>query len=150
MKVHRLLETSVVKSDLETVFDFFSKADNLPHLIPSSLQFTILSPLPIEMKKGAIIEYKIRLRTIPVKWKTMISSWNPPHSFSDLQLRGPYEYWHHFHFFKEVENGTEMSDLVYYRGRGFFLEPYLTQIFIKPDLDKIFSYRNLRYKELFG
>lgn len=96
------------------MFEFFSAAENLERLTPPFLKFQILSQLPIAMKRGQHIEYRIALGGLPMKWLTEISVWEPNDRFVDEQLRGPYRYWHHLHEFRDVEGGTEMRDVVHY------------------------------------
>lgn len=149
MKTHTLIRTTIIRRPLTEVFDFFSKAENLNLLTPAELEFKILTPLPIKMKAGALIDYKIKLNGIPFKWKTEISEWKQNEYFIDQQLKGPYRIWHHTHTFKVVPEGTEMTDTVNYLSPGWFLEPLIQSLFIKKKVEGIFDYRNSKLKEIF-
>jgi len=105
-----------------------------------------VTPLPLEMKAGALIEYRLRIRCIPVRWKTEISDWEPPFRFVDQQLRGPYHYWHHEHIFVEDDHGTLVRDVVQYRPKGGRL---VHSLFVKNDLLKIFRFRQQALREHF-
>lgn len=137
---------------LEEVFSFFSNAENLEALTPPWVGFQILSPLPIEMKKGALIDYRIRVHGIPLVWRTEITEWAPPFRFVDEQLRGPYQLWRHEHRFESVEGGTLVSDDIEYcipwswmPGAGL-----VQRWFVQPDLDRIFAYRRRALLSHFG
>src|SRR5207244_42295 len=91
------------------IFGFFSDPQRLKDLTPAWLHFRILTPPPIAMQVGAIIEYQIRLYGLPVRWQTEITVWEPPRRFVDLQRRGPYRHWVHEHVFEEVDNGTRVT-----------------------------------------
>ena len=145
----QLTYTTFIPHSLEKVFDFFSKAENLNEITPPSLHFTILSPLPIDLKKGAIILYKIKLGFIPMRWKTEISSWNPPYEFTDKQLSGPYTTWIHTHKFEEVDGGVRMTDTIIYQSKGFFLAPLLHWLFVDNQVRQIFEYREQKLLSLF-
>lgn len=128
----------VVPHDLEETFEFFSDAFNLDLLTPSWVGFRILTPSPIEMKLGALIDYQIRIRGIPVRWRTLIEIWEPPHRFVDVQVHGPYRWWHHTHRFEPCEHGTRVIDEVEYSAPlGWLTEPLL----VRRDVERIFDYR---------
>lgn len=146
-----LKDSLVVPYKLDEVFDFFSNAENLEYLTPENLAFNILNPKPIEMKVGKTIDYKLKLYGIPFSWKSEISKWEPPNSFMDVQLKGPYSYWEHLHSFKDLgsnEHGwsTEISDTVHYNQLGGKL---VNELFIKPNLRKIFSFRKEQMRKKF-
>jgi ligand-binding SRPBCC domain-containing protein len=101
---------------IEHVFDFFSRAENLGTITPPALGFEILTPAPISMSTGTIIDYRIRLHGVPMKWRTLITAWEPPFHFADVQVRGPYALWEHHHRFRPDGPGaTIMEDEVTYR-----------------------------------
>jgi len=132
------------------VFAFFADAGNLQVLTPPWLHFQILTPLPIEMKPGTIIDYQLRLRGFAMKWRTEITVWEPPHRFVDAQTRGPYRLWEHEHAFEERDGGTRVIDRVRYQSRGWLLEPLIQRFFVGPDLRRIFDYRQVEVAKRFG
>lgn len=98
-----LLETQqLISKPREEVFEFFSNAENLEFLTPDFLNFNILTKLPIKMQEGTEIEYKLKLYGVPIKWKSLITSWNPFESFVDEQIKGPYAKWVHTHIFESI------------------------------------------------
>lgn len=131
---------------LPEVFAFFADAGNLDALTPGWLRFEILTPRPIAMKVGALIDYRLRLRGLPIRWQSAITDWSPPHRFVDEQRRGPYRLWHHTHTFAEVDGGTAVRDIVRYDVSGGAL---VNALFVRRDLEKIFTYRQQQLAELF-
>lgn len=132
---------------LEAVFPFFADARNLDALTPAWLHFRILTPLPIEMRPGAIIDYRLRLRGVPIRWRTEIAEWEPPHRFVDVQRRGPYRLWHHEHRFTRVGGGTLVEDRVRYRMWGGRL---VHAPFVRGDLERVFRHRQQQVRERLG
>lgn len=136
-----LLERSVwVPSPLEEVFPFFSAAENLGRITPPELGFRIDSPTPIAMRPGTVIDYTIRLYRLPMKWRSGITRWNPPYSFEDTQLRGPYSKWVHEHRFTEHNRGTTIHDRVEY-SLPFGPLGLIAAPLVKRQLERIFDYR---------
>lgn len=129
------------------VFSFFADATNLELLTPPWLHFKILTPIPIEMRLGTRIDYRIRLHGIPLSWQSEITLWDPPRSFVDEQRRGPYRLWIHRHCFIEQPRGTRMRDEVSYDVWGGRL---LDWLLVKRDILRIFQYRKERLQQLFG
>lgn len=132
---------------LDEVFEFFSNAGNLQELTPPWVQFQILTPLPISMHAGRLIDYKIRIHGIPIRWRTEITHWEPGVRFVDVQRRGPYRLWEHEHRFQAERDGTLMTDHVRYAVYGGAL---VHSLFVKKDVERIFEYRTDRMKALFG
>jgi len=148
MKDHILEKTTFINQPLDKVFDFFSKAENLNKITPPELSFKIITPLPIKMQKGTLIDYKIKVEGIPMLWRTEISEWNPPYYFIDSQLKGPYVKWVHEHHFESVDNGTKMIDKVTFRSPGWIFEPIIHNLIVKNKVEKIFEYREKILKDI--
>lgn len=125
-------------ASLETVFPFFADAFNLEEITPPWLHFEVLTPRPFEMCAGRLIDYKLRLHGIPIKWKTEISVWEPPFRFVDRQLKGPYRLWVHEHTFEAYNGGTRVVDRVEYQVLGGAL---VNTLLVRRDLTRIFSFR---------
>lgn len=101
----------------EHVFPFFAEARNLETITPPWLRFEVLTPGPIVMQRGTLIDYRIRVHGLPLRWRTEIAQWDPPCQFLDVQLRGPYTLWCHTHTFAERDGVTLCADRVRYRPR---------------------------------
>ncbi len=130
---------------LDEVFAFFADASNLEIITPPSLHFSILTPSPIQMKVGTLIDYSLRLHGVPLRWQSEITGWESPYHFVDEQRRGPYRLWIHQHLFAEADGGTIVRDHVEYAVPG----GTLVQWFVSRDLTKIFEYRRWKLQKLF-
>lgn len=128
------------------VFPFFADAANLERITPPWLGFRFVTPLPIEMRVGATIDYRLRVRGVPIRWRTGITVWEPPVRFVDVQLRGPYRLWEHTHSFEEVAGGTRCRDLVRYAVPGGAL---VERLFVRREIETIFAERARVLRELF-
>ena len=129
------------------VFLFFSDVQNLEAITPTWLNFEVLTPKPVVIRLGALIDYRIRVHGFPLCWRTEIIVWEPPHRFVDVQLNGPYKLWHHQHTFEERPGGTLCRDDVRYCPPGGALMNWL---FVRRDVERIFQQRQQRLREIFG
>jgi ligand-binding SRPBCC domain-containing protein len=148
MSSHLFERTLWLPAGRDSLFEFFSRAENLQLVTPRWLDFRILTPA-VEMRLGALIDYRIRLYRVPVTWRTRITAWDPPRRFEDTQLTGPYKLWVHEHLFEPEGRGTRMTDRVRYRSCGGALEPLVNSLFVRSRLEKIFAYREEAFRQLF-
>ena len=146
MTVHTFTDELWLPRPLASVFPFFADAYNLETLTPPWVNFKILTPRPIAMHAGAKIDYRIRIHGIPVRWRTEITAWEPPHQFKDVQLRGPYRQWIHTHEFEARDGGTLCRDRVEYAVWG---GPLINRLMVRGDVEKIFRYRRETLQRLF-
>lgn len=148
MAEHILTRTLELDLPRPQVFEFFADAGNLERITPPELGFNIVTPQPIEIEKGSLIDYNLKLHGIPMSWRTEITVWDPPHEFVDTQLRGPYSQWIHRHTFTELSpNRTLIDDEVRYR---LPLEPLgdIVHFIIRGQLERIFDFRQTAVAEL--
>ncbi|HEX8286618.1 MAG TPA: SRPBCC family protein [Pyrinomonadaceae bacterium] len=148
MSEHILTRKLTLDLPREKVFDFFADAVNLERITPPELNFQIITAQPIDIRKGTLIDYRLKLRGIPLKWKTEISVWNPPYEFVDRALKSPYRQWIHRHTFTEIEkNKTLIEDEVRYR---LPLEPLgdLAHFLVRKELNYIFDFRQKTVAEI--
>jgi ligand-binding SRPBCC domain-containing protein len=140
VRIHRLDRSQLLPFPLERVFAFFADARNLERITPPLLGFRVVGHEPVEMRAGALIEYRLRLHGVGVDWLTRIEEWEPGVRFVDQQLVGPYELWHHTHSFEDHDGGTLMRDTVRY---ALPLWPLgeLALPLVRRDLDRIFDFR---------
>lgn len=150
MEVYTLHTEQFVPRSLDDVFTYFSKPENLAEITPPSVGFVILSPSPIKMKSGRLINYTIRLLFKRVRWTSLITSYDPPDGFVDEQLHGPYAFWHHTHTFKRTDGGTLIMDDVRYSIPFSIIGQIAHSLFVRRQLRKIFSYRAHKIIEIFG
>lgn len=141
MKIWRLRASLWIPKPPAAVFPFFADAQNLEQLTPAWLSFRILTPLPIDMRQGTRIDYRIGVHGLPMRWQTRIARWEPPHAFADEQLRGPYALWHHTHTFTPLDGGTVLGDEVRMRPKGGPLAGALMALFVRRDVERIFRFR---------
>lgn len=138
--------SQVLPTDRAELFPFFAAAENLERITPPWLHFRILTPTPVRMCRGALIDYRLRLHGLPLRWRTAIAEWEPPGRFVDVQLRGPYRLWVHTHSFEEVPGGTLCTDEIRYAVPGGRL---VDALFVRPQVERIFAYRREALHELF-
>jgi ligand-binding SRPBCC domain-containing protein len=145
MKIFTFESKLYLPIPIDTVFPFFAEARNLELLTPPFLNFNIITPAPIVMARGTRIQYRLKLRGMPITWESEITAWEPPHRFVDEQLRGPYRLWKHQHDFRERDGGTDVSDHVDY---AVWCGSLVNSLLVAPDVKKIFAYRSSKLDEL--
>lgn len=148
--MYQLTARQAVPAARDEVFDFFARPENLGRITPEWLSFRILTPSPVPMRQGGIIDYRIGLGGLPTRWRSIISTYEPPLRFVDEQLRGPYDYWHHTHDFEEVPGGTLLLDRVVYAPPFGPLGRLAHALLIRRQLQRIFAHRHRVIAGRFG
>jgi ligand-binding SRPBCC domain-containing protein len=136
----------VLSCEIDEVFAFFSDASNLERITPPWIRFQIVTTQPVEMRVGALIDYKLRLRGFPMHWRSEITAWEPHCRFVDEQRRGPYRYWRHEHLFERTDAGTRVIDNVRYAVPGGAL---IHALLVRRDIERIFRFRQEVLAKLF-
>jgi len=151
MPIYTLARSQEVPKPLEEVWPYFATPENLEDMTPDSLRMKIITPSPLHMREGALFDYIVQTHGVPLRWTTLITDYEPPHRFVDVQLRGPYSFWHHTHTFERTaKGGTLIGDTVRYMLPLGPLGVVAHALVVKRDLETIFAYRHKRIIELFG
>ncbi len=146
---HTLLIEQWVPQSLDTVFRFFTDPQNLEALTPEFLKFKILKVTSTPIKEGTLLDYRLKIRGIPVRWQSKITECIHEIRFADMQTRGPYKFWHHIHEFFEKDGGTIIRDRVFYKLPGWIPGDIIAHWFVRKELEKIFLHRRKVVAELF-
>ncbi|HEX4351328.1 MAG TPA: SRPBCC family protein [Polyangiales bacterium] len=149
MHTYRFDREQLVRRPRSEVFAFFADPMNLERLTPPFLGFHMLTKTPIEMREGTLIDYRISVHGIPLRWRTLIERYDPERSFVDVQLRGPYRSWRHTHTFVETPDGTLVSDRVEYAVPFGPLGRIANTLLVERDLTRIFEFRRQTMETLF-
>lgn len=151
MSMHRLHCVQKLPIGIDEAWDFFSTPGNLSKITPPDMGFIIHSGADKAMYAGQIIRYTVKpLAGIPTTWVTEITQVKEPHYFIDTQMAGPYNVWHHQHFFEEIEGGIEMTDIVHYQLPLGFLGDIVHRLLVQKKVQSIFDYRREVLIERFG
>lgn len=141
-KVHVLERRQRIELPIERAFEFYGDARNLEAITPPWLGFEVTTPAPIEMGEGTLIEYRLKLHGVPIRWRTRIEAWEPPHRFVDVQVSGPYALWEHIHTFEpEGEEAVVIGDRVRYAVPLGPLGKIADRVLVRRDVERIFDYR---------
>jgi ligand-binding SRPBCC domain-containing protein len=136
---------TLVRAPLEATFGFFSDPSNLERLTPGWVQFSILTPLPVVLRAGVEIDYRIRLHGVPLAWTSRIDVWEAGRRFVDRQIAGPYLWWRHEHRFEAAGGATRVIDEVEYLPRA----AWMTARVVRRDVERIFRYRQDALQQIF-
>ena len=151
LAIHQLAYSQWLPVPPVQAFTFFERPENLALVTPPALDFDLLTPSPVKMRRGAVIDYTIRQLGVRLRWRTLISDYRPPRLFVDEQLSGPYSLWRHEHRFSAEADGTRMLDSVTYALPNALpdrVAAWLERRYVRPQLEGIFGYRELRFREL--
>jgi len=146
MRIHVFTSDVRLPRPREEVFAFFSDARNLEQITPPWMKFEIVGSEEVVIQKGTLIDYKLRIHGLPLRWRSEITVWEPPALFADRQLRGPYRLWIHEHRFTEENGGTRAYDQVRYAVPGGRI---VNALFVARDIREIFEFRSRKLQEIF-
>ena len=141
MKIYTVRREQLVEWPLGDVFRLFEKPENLALITPPAMKFKIFTPGPIEKRNGTVVDYSVRILGIPIHWRMMITDYQRPYRFVDVQLNGPYTFWHHTHIFDECSRGTMIVDEVRYVMPFGIIGRLVHALFVRSRIQKIFDYR---------
>tara|TARA_B100000029_G_C17465251_1_gene920042 strand:+ start:659 stop:1144 length:486 start_codon:yes stop_codon:yes gene_type:complete len=151
MKTYSIEFEQFIDLPIEHVFNFFSKPDNLSVITPPRLNFKILTPTPLNMKEGQLIDYTLTiLYFFKLRWRTLITKYDYPNLFVDQQIKGPYSFWHHTHTFKTKGSGTIITDKLIYGIPFGLIGRLINFIYIQHDIKNIFQYRHKILNDIFS
>lgn len=151
MKIYTKSSKQNIPISLDEAWAFLSNPRNLKEITPPYMGFNILSGADREMYPGQIIQYIVTpILGIKAKWVTEITHIEDKKYFVDEQRFGPYAFWHHKHFIREIPGGVEMEDIIDYKVPMGIIGQLVHPFLVKPKLDEIFEYRRKKLIELFG
>jgi ligand-binding SRPBCC domain-containing protein len=150
VRVHVLERSQRLPGPPDEVFGFFSEAHNLEEITPPFLGFEVVTPKPIDMREGTLIEYRLKLHGLRLNWLTRIDEWEPGIRFVDRQLEGPYRLWHHTHTFEADGEDTLMRDVVRYALPLGPLGELARALLVRRDLERIFGFRQAEIARRFN
>ncbi|HUV29610.1 MAG TPA: SRPBCC family protein [Acidobacteriota bacterium] len=141
MKIYSIRREQFVQRSLDDVFRMFERPEDLSLITPPSMDFILLSPRPIEKKAGTLMDFAVRVFGVRFHWMAMITDYQRPYRFVDVQIKGPYTFWHHTHLFDESEKGTNIVDEVRYVLPFGILGRLLHALLVRRRIERIFDYR---------
>lgn len=151
MKLYTLHKTQRLPIDMATAWDFLSNPKNLSKLTPPEMQMTIISGADRPMYAGQVLQYSVTpLPGFKTKWVSEITQYDEGRYFVDVQLYGPYAFWHHKHFIHKIDGGVEMEDIIDYKVPFGILGQWVHPFLVKPKLDAIFQFRKEQMEAIFG
>jgi len=151
MKLFTIHKKQNLPISIEEAWQFLSNPKNLKTITPDHMSFDIISKIDRDMYPGQIIEYIVTpMLGIKTKWVTEITHIMDYKYFVDEQRIGPYAFWHHKHFIKEIDGGVEMEDIINYKVPFGILGQLIQPILVKPKLEEIFNYRTEKLERIFG
>ena len=146
----QLKKIQILDAPLREVFPFFATPANLEKITPDNLGFKIKTPSPLVMEEGAIFYYTIKLGLIKFPWKTLITRYDPPFVFQDIQTFGPYKKWEHTHEFIDMGDRTKIIDTIEYDLFPKFLSKSINRLFIRKRVERIFDFRTRILEQIFN
>jgi ligand-binding SRPBCC domain-containing protein len=152
MGVYTIYEEQFLPISLEQAWKFISDPHNLKLITPPHMGFVVhTKDLPDAVYSGLIIQYTVSpVLRIPMRWVTEITFVKHHAYFVDEQRVGPYRIWHHEHHLSVVPGGVMMIDRVTYQPPFGILGSVANMLFIRKQLQGIFTYRRKKLIELFG
>ncbi len=149
--MYNLRKETLVTTDMGKAWDFIRNPGNLNLITPPDMAFEIVSELPDEMFEGMLVEYRVRIPVVGTRpWLSELKHIVPGRSFVDEQKIGPYKLWYHYHALEQVGDKIKFIDQVTYEVPYCIFGKMAHALFIRKTLERIFAYREERFKEIFS
>lgn len=146
---YQLQQSQSFNQELDELFTFFEDPNNLERITPPRLQFSVNDYTPKPVQEGTVIEYRLTLRGIPIRWTSEIVDYVPNEHFTDRMIRGPYKKWEHIHTFERIQGRTVVGDQVHYEMPYGWFGEIAHRLFVRSDLEHIFKYRAETLSQIF-
>ena len=152
MKVKHKQWEQFIPRNIDEVWNFFSRPENLNAITPETMSFEILSDLEDKpMYEGMVVQYKISpFLGVKMNWVTEITHVSDHAYFIDEQRFGPYAFWHHQHHFTEQNGGILMTDILHYKVPYGPIGNLADALFVDRQIEQIFRYRIKAVEQIFG
>jgi ligand-binding SRPBCC domain-containing protein len=123
---------------IDRVYDLLSDVRLLNALTPSWFDLRVVDKGVPELRVGSEVDYRLKWRSLPRRWRSRIVEWCPSERFTYRQEVGPFRHFVHEHLFYAEGEGTRVVDRVDYSAPGGGL---VGRLLVEPDLRRIFEYR---------
>jgi ligand-binding SRPBCC domain-containing protein len=138
----KFVKEGVIRAAPERVFAFHELPDALRRLTPPWESARVLSAAPsLRAGSRAVVETRL-FGFVPVRWVAEHTAYDPPRSFEDVQVSGPFRRWHHRHIIEPHENGALLRDEIEYEPPLGVAGRLVAPLLIEPRLRRLFAYRH--------
>jgi ligand-binding SRPBCC domain-containing protein len=137
----RFTARSIIRTTPAQLFAFHELPDAFLRLLPPGEKIRVIQIAP-NLNVGSRTIVRIRIVFVWVTFESLHTAYDPPHSFEDQQVRGPFRSWRHRHLVEPHPDGAVLIDDIEYTPPLGLLGRIADPIAIKPRLRKVFAFRH--------
>jgi uncharacterized protein (TIGR01777 family) len=113
-QLEKYVACSSLPVSVEEVFAYHERPGALNRLIPP-WESVAIRQSDESLEVGSRVVMKTKFFGVPLRWVAEHTEYDPPNSFTDTQISGPFASWNHRHEFKAVGRYTSLCDCIEYR-----------------------------------
>ncbi|MDP2303702.1 MAG: SRPBCC family protein [Ignavibacteria bacterium] len=147
-KYYTFEKSVLIRTSKINLFEFHRDTNNLPKISPLFPKVKLISISEFPLQNDSVIIIQLNFILFKIYWEIRITDFVFNEKIADIQIKGPFKFWKHYHIFTSVDEGTIITDRIDFIPPFGIIGKVLLPL-IKLQLFLMFKLRHHKTKSLF-